>query len=279
MKILITGAKGFIGSELVKSFSKKYEVTGISRDEVDLTDLSAVTNFFYDKHYDVVIHCATVGGRRFNIDTCETFFANIRMFENLMLVKHRFRYFINFSSGAEFDRSSMIVARNEGMYYTIPKDYYGFSKYIISNRLKNEKNVLNIRIFSCFGLNEKCGFITTVIRNCLNDDIVDIHENKLFDFFYIEDLIFLVDFFIKNYKGIFIKELNAVYNDKRTLLDIYYYIRALCNNGDMGGNKLLVGNGVGNEYTGSSDLIDSLGFTFIGLEEGIKEIYNDMKNK
>ena len=40
-RILITGAKGYLGQSLFKSFSTKYDITCISRKDFDLTDSNA----------------------------------------------------------------------------------------------------------------------------------------------------------------------------------------------------------------------------------------------
>ena len=53
MKILITGANGFIGRNLAAALNE-YEVTKLTRQTVDLTDRDAVDNFFKGKSFDVV---------------------------------------------------------------------------------------------------------------------------------------------------------------------------------------------------------------------------------
>jgi dTDP-4-dehydrorhamnose reductase len=67
MRILITGANGFIGRNLAAALTE-YEVTKLTRQTVDLTDREAVNNFFKGKSFDVVLHCAMVGGRRYKND-------------------------------------------------------------------------------------------------------------------------------------------------------------------------------------------------------------------
>ncbi len=80
MKILITGAKGQLGSELMKCFERGYselgkpeilklnnEVTGIDADELDITNNEAVKNLFKEKKFDAVINCAAYT----NVDGCE----------------------------------------------------------------------------------------------------------------------------------------------------------------------------------------------------------------
>ena len=58
--------------------------------------------FFSDKCYDVVIHCAVMGGNRLFKDSFECFKTNVEMFLNLKENKHKFDKLLHFGSGAEF---------------------------------------------------------------------------------------------------------------------------------------------------------------------------------
>lgn len=81
MKILITGRNGQLGTEVYKCFERGYtelgipevlkennEVTGIDVDELDITDLKAVSKLFESEKYDAVINCAAYT----NVNMCET---------------------------------------------------------------------------------------------------------------------------------------------------------------------------------------------------------------
>ncbi len=80
MKILITGGKGQLGTELFKCFERgfteigipsvlneKNDVRSIDVDELDITDIKAVKKFFNAEKYDAVINCAAYT----NVDGCE----------------------------------------------------------------------------------------------------------------------------------------------------------------------------------------------------------------
>jgi dTDP-4-dehydrorhamnose reductase len=59
MKILVTGANGQLGRELVLSMeSAGYEVTGLDKNELDITDYSQCLDTLMRVNPDVVIHCA-----------------------------------------------------------------------------------------------------------------------------------------------------------------------------------------------------------------------------
>jgi dTDP-4-dehydrorhamnose reductase len=59
--VLITGAAGLIGHYLIKTaprWAPQWDVRGMTRQDVDLTDVGAVRRFWRDPHPQVVIHCA-----------------------------------------------------------------------------------------------------------------------------------------------------------------------------------------------------------------------------
>ena len=68
MKILITGSKGQLGSELVDLLSKDNKVYGFGHKEMDITDNKRVTDIISKIVPDIIIHCAAFA----NADECET---------------------------------------------------------------------------------------------------------------------------------------------------------------------------------------------------------------
>lgn len=70
MKILITGAKGMMGSDLMKVLSQKkeYNLIGATRNDFDITDYSQTLQFLKDKRPDIVIHAAAYT----KVDDCES---------------------------------------------------------------------------------------------------------------------------------------------------------------------------------------------------------------
>ena len=58
MRLLVTGAKGMLGSELVQLMAPDHEALGIDIAELDLTDVPATLAFFADWKPEVVINCA-----------------------------------------------------------------------------------------------------------------------------------------------------------------------------------------------------------------------------
>ena len=81
MKILITGGKGQLGTELCKCFERGHteigvpnvlkennEICSVDVDELDITDLKAVKAYIEKEKFDAVVNCAAYT----NVDGCET---------------------------------------------------------------------------------------------------------------------------------------------------------------------------------------------------------------
>ena len=253
MKILITGSNGYLGSSLCSHFKKKHDVIPISRENFDLTSQKETINFFNDKYFDVVFHCSIQGGSRLKRDTYKVMDSNLIMYYNLLENRSHFGKLINFGSGAEFFSSS---------------SPYGISKKVISNSISEIEGFYNIRIYSVFDENElETRFIKNSIIKYLNKQEIEIFENKIMDFFYMEDLFLLLDYYIQNNPP---KEIDCSYKYSYHLLEIAEFIN------NMGDYKVPIR--ILSEKDGiyRGDFLD-LGLNFTGVEEGIKRTYDRIK--
>ena len=68
MKILIIGAKGNLGAQLVKVFSDGYDVIAWDREELDVTDENLVIKQIIDVKPDIIINAVAYNA----VDKCET---------------------------------------------------------------------------------------------------------------------------------------------------------------------------------------------------------------
>lgn len=254
MKILITGSDGYLGKSLVLRLSQKYEITSVGRKNFDLSNSSETFNFFRGNFFDVVLHCAVSGGSRLKTDDFGVMDNNIKMYYNLLSCKDKFGKLIHFGSGAEIYQ---------------PESPYGLSKKIISKSISERKNFYNLRIFSVFDENElETRFIKSSIRKYINNFSIDVFENFLMDFFYMEDLISLVDYYINNDPP---KDIDCVYEKTLDLIQISEII----NNLEIHKVPInLIKEGGSKKYSGN---FKNLGLSFIGLEEGIKKTYFKLK--
>ena len=254
MKILITGGNGYIAKSLFKNLNNSILIT---RKDFDLTDRDVTNKWFDGKYFDVVIHTAIKGGSRLSKDNSDTFYQNIQMFYNLLNNKHCFGKLINFGSGAEL-----------GM----PTDPYGLSKNIISKLINSEPHFYNIRIFGVFDENElNTRFIKNNINRYIKKESILIHQNKIMDFFYMRDLIKLVEYYVDN--EYLPKEIDCKYSNSFSLKEIAHMINNL--------NNYQVNIEIDNQEEGISyigNYVD-LNIDYVGLQGGIKEIYNNLISK
>jgi dTDP-4-dehydrorhamnose reductase len=209
MKILITGGNGYIAKSLFVGLKHKHEITTITRQDFDLTDYDATCKWFYERYFDVIIHTAIVGVNKFKQEQ-NIIQQNLLIHDNLLKNKHHFNKCITFGSGAEIFQSNT---------------EYGISKKLISESIKNVNNWYNLRIFGVFDNNElNTRFIKANILRYINKESMQIHTDKIMDFFYMKDLISLVDYYIHNDAT---KEINCSYEYKYTLSNIANIINKL----------------------------------------------------
>jgi GDP-L-fucose synthase len=254
MKILITGTNGYIGKSLYNALKDKYEVTTITRQDFDLTAIQPMIEFFKDKYFDVVLHCAIVGGSRLKEDNWEVMDINLCMYYNLIQCQAHYNKLINFGSGAETYASSTP---------------YGLSKLVIKNSIANIPNFYNLRVFGVFDENElDTRFIKANIKRYINKEPIIIYQDKYMDFIYMLDLVKIVEYYINN-KGP--KEINCNYNKTFTLKETANVINNL--------NNYKVEIKIEQENFGDN-YIDNylhLEIDFIGLKQGIIETYKKLK--
>ncbi|MBT4958427.1 MAG: NAD-dependent epimerase/dehydratase family protein [Flavobacteriaceae bacterium] len=268
MKILITGSNGFLGRNISSELKKKHEVYQPSSAKLDFTNSNIVDNYFKDNFFDLVIHCAIIGGRRLVSDSPETTYKNLKMFFNIMRNKDSFSNLINFSSGAEFDRHTIIDDKSNNLFDSFPLDYYGMSKNIISRIIKNYP-YFNLRLYGVFGSNEDDDrFIKMCINKCKSSQKLVINNDKFFDFFYVNDLIEILKQIISGKLKLNNHSLDLVYHDKLKLSQIASFVNELSGNR----SELLIEGYSSNSYTGTyNSKLDNLNLT--GLKEGIKEVF------
>lgn len=255
IKVLITGGNGYIAKSLYAGLSSLYDVTCVTRLDFDLTHYAQTSRWFADKHFDVVIHTAVAGGTRLVADDDSVLSDNLSMYYNLVSLEDHFDRFITFGSGAEL---------------TMPWGPYGFSKRIIAESMKNKDRYYNLRIRAVFDENELgTRFIKGNLLRYINHEPMVIHQNKYMDFFYMEDLVSLVRYYIKAVDPI--QEIDCCYNYSLTLSEIANYIN------NLDDHKVVIkiqSESIGDAYTGSYLPVLS---PLVGLAEGISRVYNKLR--
>lgn len=272
-KILITGGSGFIGRNLAEQLSGTYELKVPRHQELDLLNEKDVTDYLTNERFDVVIHSANVNVRHYDYNTSYgSLDGNLRMFFNLEKNRHLFGKMLYFGSGAEYDMQNYIPRMKEEYFAAhIPRDPYGFSKYIMSKHSEYADNIYNLRLFGVYGKYEEWDrrFISNIICRILSGARVVVHQNAVFDYLWINDLIEIVKWFIANKPSF--KQYNVCSGRRVELVSLAETIKGIMN---FSGEIIVENDTIGKEYTGDNTrLLKELGdISFADYEKTVQEL-------
>jgi GDP-L-fucose synthase len=276
MKILITGGNGNISKMIKKYFSNLHDITSPSRNELNILNFQELESFLKNNTYDILIHTAISGGRRTKEENGDVTHNNLLMLENVLYFSDKFKMIINFDSGAIYDRATNILNRKEDDLFTIPKDYYGFSKYVIYKRSLAYDNFYNLRIFNIFHANEEPDrFIKTCFIAKQNKTPIKIFEDKYFDFVYEDDFIQVMKYYIDNCisQDKLEKTINISYAEKYKLSDIAKLITENLVPIEILNDELK------NNYSGDNSKLQKFNLPFLGLSKSLKLYENIFASK
>jgi len=230
--------------------------------------------FLEKNNVDVVLHTAVSGCGR-NTDTYEDFCNNINMFNNLYNNRDKFKIMINFGSGAELNRRYNISKKHEeAIFESLPDDYYGLAKNMITREILKTDNIYNFRIFGSFGAHEKNSrFIKNSLLRLSNNQPIEIYQDRYMDFIYVKDICLAMEYYFQNFnKKQLHKDINMCYTSETTLLDIANKIVAIK---QLPSSLVKVKKPVrGLCYSGSGTKLKKTNIKLYGLEKGLGEIIN-----
>lgn len=281
--IAVLGARGFIGKNTVHYLEKccKYNVIAVTRDNVDLLNGEAVKAFLENEKIDVAIHCANQGGTRKDQNgKSDVIGNNLKMFFNVERCMNEKMKFINFGSGAQYDKTrDLVKIKEEEFEQYIPKDDYGYSKYVMSKFIKNRSSnknmgkIYNPIIFGMYGVGEDYTYrfiSNAIIKNILKMPI-EINQDVIFDYLYVEDYFKILERIIEeDWEEC---EFNVTPNDSISLQRIAEYINEV---GIYKGEIRIKNEGMNYQYTGdNSRLLSLLGqnFNFTPYQTAIEKMY------
>ena len=105
MNILITGHKGFIGSNLAKKLDK-HTIVGVDlKDGNNIIDSNYINALFEFYHFDAVIHLAAIAGVGYSVEHSEEVLTNNIIGFDVMAkaaIKHNVKHFIYASSSSVY---------------------------------------------------------------------------------------------------------------------------------------------------------------------------------
>jgi UDP-glucose 4-epimerase len=199
LKVLVTGASGFIGRNVAERFSASHQVATPGRSELNLLDAEAVRSYLERHRFDAIVHAATERSNRALGKGGEMLERNCRMFFNLARNPRAFGRMLFLSSGAVYDRACVPpMATEEDFDARVPAEDYGFSKYLCAKSIRVEEEVYELRLFGVFGPHEdwRVRFISNACCRAVWDLPVVMRQNVFFDYLDVEDLADVLERFL-----------------------------------------------------------------------------------
>lgn len=233
LKIVITGASGFLGANLTQYFNKNHEVYALAREKdswrlgeyynvvkFDIRKLSNVFSVIDMIKPDVVLHCATYGAYHFQKDKVQIIETNVVGSLNLIKATKRVPIIINVGSSSEYGNKQTPMKETD---IPAPTDDYAMSKAMQTDLFRSMQNAVTLRLFSVYGYyEEKHRLIPYLIYSLIkNERAVLSNRRNLRDFIFVEDVMRAFSLTIEKYQEI---EKGSVFNvgsgNQKTVEDV-----------------------------------------------------------
>lgn len=252
-KILITGASGFVGSNLARYFlglgysvhiltraeSKLWRLDDIYKDlndhKVNLVDKENLSQVVKTILPNFIIHNAIYGGRPSQADEQKIFDVNFQGTKNLLdsCADIDFECFINTGSSSEYGTKLYPMKETD---ICEPMNVYGIAKlsatlYCNYVAKKSGKNIGTLRLFSPFGDYEDQGrLFTDLAYNCSQDKKVMLaNKNAVRDFVYIGDVLSLYNMVLNSPAKLKGEIFNVAYGEQHSVEYMAEKVRELMN--------------------------------------------------
>lgn len=273
MKVLLTGGTGFIGRNLKENCWGNKEVFAPSRKELNLLDSEMTEEYLKKNLFDVIIHTANTNDFRDSLSPYDILNQNLKMFFNLEKNHQYYGKMIYLGSGAEY-ASDFYEPRMTESYFGkhIPKDAYGFAKYVMSKITEKSENIYDLRLFAVYGKYEQWQrrFISNALCRSLSGLPITIQQNVFFDYMYVSDLSIIMEWFVTHTPKY--RHYNVCSGKSYDLFSIANIINKV-----TGLNApIIVGKpGFKREYSGDNGrLLEEIKeYSFEPLEKGIEKLY------
>jgi GDP-L-fucose synthase len=272
VKVLLTGANGFLGRNISANLRRHYDVFAPARTELDLLDDEPVHQYLRQNHFDVVIHAATVRANRRIGAPANLMQQNCRMFFNLARNEETFGKLLFLSSGAVYDRRTPVARVSEASFdRSVPSDPYGFSKYICGQYISRSANLFDLRLFGVFGPYEdwEIRFLSNACCRAVWDLPVTLKQNVRFDYLDVADLAALIRWFIEN------QPRHRAYNVcTGKAIDLVAFARKVVRVSGKNLPIVVQEPGLGAEYSGDNRrLLEEVDFQFRSPDDSINSLY------
>lgn len=186
MKILTTGANGFIGTHLSNELrSAGHEVIGIDKSEGDLLDPYVIATQLDTHHPDIVVHLAAKVGRAFGEDDLSVTITDNAIMTSIIAKAcgDRKIQLVYASTSEVYGDMGSRIAR-EGGPWELPHNLYGLSKRWGEEaaRLYAPESLVILRLSMPYGPGLPAGrgraALVNFLWNALNDEPLTVHKGS-----------------------------------------------------------------------------------------------------
>lgn len=204
LRVVVTGATGFIARNFIKTYSDMFDIVGLSRRKLDDTNCNALfvqTSYDDDlksilKSADAIVHLAAKKVSSRETQSMKLYFPDIELYENLIKASldAGVKKIINISSRCVYGSS---YVRNNERDLPNPINHYGIAKYtneLISGYYRSRGNILidDLRLSQVYGNpHDNNSLINTFIKDALANRNLNLYgDPETFrDYIYIKDVV------------------------------------------------------------------------------------------
>ena len=172
MKVLLTGASGFLGKWLIRLLNEKnYEISTITREQVDLTNKKLLKQYIDITRPQIVYHLASQSSPQISWqEPYRTLKDNIISSLNMLELAESFDYKLIIPGSAEVYETNETAISETNILN--PRNPYGVSKltidYLIRQVAQNrEINVTLLRLFNSIGPEQTESFVVSTFAKQL----------------------------------------------------------------------------------------------------------------
>jgi UDP-glucuronate 4-epimerase len=228
MNILITGYKGFIGSNLVKKLDN-HKIIGVDlRDGMSVLDSNFINTLFEFYQIDAVIHLAAIAGVGYSIDHSEEVLKNnIIGFDTLAkaAIKNKVKHFIYASSSSVYGDDG-----TQKSPYAVSKATNELQAAMYSNL--SSMKFTGLRFFTVYGEGIREDLAISKFKKAIeNDEPLTVYGdgNQSRDFTYIDDITEAIKLIVESDKSWKNEVFDVGYGKSTTVNDLIVILKNIIN--------------------------------------------------